>query len=73
MPKPKSSMSEQFGEIMGLAALLPISVVVGYVMGHYLDQWLGITYMTPIFLLLGAAAGLLQLVREIQKSTKKDG
>ena len=66
-------MSEQFGEVMGLAALLPISVLVGYVMGHYLDQWLGTTYLTTVFLLLGAASGIISLVREIQKSSKKNG
>ena len=66
-------MSEQFGEVMGLAALLPISVVVGYVMGNYLDQWLGTTYLTTVFLLLGAASGIFSLVREIQKSSKKNG
>lgn len=73
MPKPKSSMSEQFGALMGLAALLPISVVIGYVIGQFLDGKFGTTYMTVIFLLLGAAAGIISLVREIQKATKKDG
>ena len=73
MPPSKRSMSEQFGEVMGLAALLPISVLVGYVMGHYLDQWLGTTYLTTVFLLLGAASGIISLVREIQKSSKKNG
>ena len=72
MPKPKSSMAEQFGELMGLAALLPISVVIGYIMGQFLDGKFGTTYMTTVFLLLGAAAGLLSLIREIQKITKKD-
>ena len=67
------SMSEQFGELMGLAALLPISVLVGYGMGHYLDLWLGTTYFTVIFILLGAAAGLISLIREIQKSSQKNG
>ena len=72
MPKPKRSMSEQFGELMGLAALLPICVVIGYVAGHFLDGKFGTTYLTLIFLLLGAAAGIISLIREIQKMTKKE-
>lgn len=73
MPKPKSSMSEQFGEVMGLAALLPLCVVIGYFIGQFLDGKFGTTYLTVVFLLLGAAAGIISLVREIQKSTKKNG
>ena len=73
MPKPKSSMSEQFGELIGLAALMPICVVIGYFVGQFLDGKFGTTYLTVIFLLLGAAAGIISLIREIQKMTKKNG
>lgn len=66
-------MSGQFGALMGLAALLPISVVIGYVIGQFLDGKFGTTYMTVIFLLLGAAAGIISLIREIRKATKNDG
>ena len=48
---------------MGLAALIPISVMIGYAIGHYLDLWQSTTYFTPIFLILGAVAGLVGLVR----------
>ena len=44
---------------MGLAALIPISVMIGYAIGHYLDLWQSTTYFTPIFLILGAVAGLV--------------
>ena len=73
MPKPKSSMSEQFGELIGLAALMPICVVIGYFVGQFLDGKFGTTYLTVIFLLLGAAAGIISLIREIQKMTTKNG
>ena len=65
-------MSEQFGELMGLVALMPICVVIGYVVGQFLDGKFGTTYLTVIFLLLGAAAGIISLIREIQKMTKKE-
>lgn len=73
MPKPKQTPSQQFGEVMGLAALLPISVIIGYVIGHYLDNWRGTTYFTVIFLILGAVAGIVSLLREIQKSNVGKG
>ena len=73
MPKPKSSMAEQFGELIGLAALMPICVVIGYFVGQFLDGKFGTTYLTVIFLLLGAAAGIISLIREIQKMTTKNG
>ena len=66
-------MSEQFGELIGLAALMPICVVIGYFVGQFLDGKFGTTYLTVIFLLLGAAAGIISLIREIQKMTTKDG
>ena len=66
-------MSEQFGELIGLAALMPICVVIGYFVGQFLDGKFGTTYLTVIFLLLGAAAGIISLIREIQKMTTKNG
>ena len=70
MPKPNQTPSQQFGEVMGLAAHIPISVMIGYAIGHYLDLWQSTTYFTPIFLILGAVAGLVGLVREIQKGNQ---
>ena len=55
---------------MGLAALIPISVMIGYAIGHYLDLWQSTTYFTPIFLILGAVAGLVGLVRNHRQTSK---
>ena len=72
-PKPKNTPMQQVGEYMGLAFLLPISVVIGYAIGYYLDQWFGTTYLRIIFLVLGVASGFISLVKELQKREKSDG
>ena len=72
-PKPKNTPMQQVGEYMGLAFLLPISVVIGYAIGYYLDQWFGTTYLRIIFLVLGVVSGFISLVKELQKREKSDG
>ena len=72
-PKPKNTPMQQVGEYMGLAFLLPISVVIGYAIGYYLDQWFGTTYLRIVFLVLGVASGFISLVKELQKREKSDG
>jgi len=55
--------------VRGLTASLPASVVVGYFIGHLLDRWLGTHFLYIVFLLLGIAAGFVQLIRQVQKSS----
>lgn len=64
---------QQVGDYMGLAFLLPISVVIGYAIGYYLDQWFGTTWLRIVFILLGVASGLISLVKELLKREKTDG
>ena len=72
-PNPKNTPMQQVGEHMGLAFLLPISVVIGYAIGYYLDQLFGTTYLRIVFLVLGVASGFISLVKELQKREKSDG
>ena len=55
-----------------LAMLLPSATFVGYVIGYLLDRWLGTTWLSVLFLFLGIAAGVLELIRELQKDVKND-
>lgn len=50
---------------MQLAFVVPISSVVGYAIGYYLDKLLRTTYLRVVFLLLGIAAGFIELIREV--------
>lgn len=61
------------GEYTSLAFLLPSATFVGYVIGYLLDRLFHTHFLYIIFLILGIAAGLLQLVRQFLRDTSKDG
>lgn len=60
------------GEYSSLATILPASVLVGYAIGYGLDKWLGTTYWSIVWLLLGVAAGIKQLIRKVLVDFQKD-
>ena len=55
------------GEYTTLAMTLPAATLVGYLIGHFLDRWLGTHFLYIVFLLLGIAAGFVQLIRQVGK------
>ena len=63
----------QVGEYTSLAFLLPATAFVGYAIGYMLDKFFGTTFLYIIFLLLGIAAGFVQLIRRLLRDTKNDG
>ena len=58
------------GEYTSLAFMLPAATVVGYAIGWLLDRALGTSFLKAIFLVLGIAAGFVQLIRQVQKDTR---
>jgi len=60
-----------FARYMPLAMTLPVSTFVGYAIGYYLDKWLGTNFLYIVFLLLGIASGMIQLIREVNKGDGK--
>ncbi len=52
-----------------IATTLPASILAGYLIGHFLDQWLGTHFLMIVFLLLGIAAGFVQIIRELTRHT----
>lgn len=60
------------GEYTSLAFLLPVSALVGYVLGYLLDKRFGTTWMYIAGLLLGIAAGFVQLIRQLMRDTHDD-
>ena len=64
---PKDDSFRQFGKYYGLAFLLPVSILVGYVIGYLLDRWFGTSFLKVVFLFLGVASGMIQLIRELTK------
>lgn len=59
------------GRAMRLSAELIAGVLVGGVFGWYVDQWLGNKkpWFFIVFFLLGAAAGMLNLIRAAMRET----
>lgn len=66
--KPESSLT-WLGKYLSLALTLPASVVAGYILGTALDHWLRFSFLRVIGILLGMAAGLIQIIRELNRET----
>ena len=51
-----------------IATMLPATTFAGYLIGHWLDEWLGTRYLEMVCLVLGIAGGFVQLIRELTKN-----
>ena len=60
------------GEYTSLAFLLPVTTLIGYVLGYLLDKEFDTNWMYIPGLILGIAAGLVQLVRQLMRDTQDD-
>jgi F0F1-type ATP synthase assembly protein I len=60
------------GQYTTLAVMLPVATAVGYFMGSALDRLFGTTFLRVIFLILGIAAGFVQLIRQVQKDAGEE-
>ena len=56
---------------LSLALTLPASVVAGYILGALADHWLRIAFLRVVGIILGMAAGLIQILRELSRESKK--
>jgi F0F1-type ATP synthase assembly protein I len=71
--KEKKPLGAMVGEYTSLAFLLPVSTFVGYLIGYLLDKAFHTTFLYIPFLLMGIAAGFVQLIRQLMRDTKDDG
>jgi F0F1-type ATP synthase assembly protein I len=67
----KKKFYVQIAEYSQLAFVLPACTVVGWLMGAAFDRWLHMTWLYIAGLLLGIAAGFVELIRTVMKSEKK--
>ena len=66
--RPRRGKYQKLAELTSLGLVLPSSIVVGLVMGYYLDKLFGTApWLLGIFLVLGIASGLLSLVRSLKR------
>lgn len=59
------------GKYLSLALTLPASVVAGYILGAAVNHFLHFSFVVPLGILLGMAAGLMQIIRELSRDEKK--
>ena len=58
------------GEYTSLAFLLPSATLVGYIIGYLLDRAFHTHFLYILFLILGIAAGFVELVRQLLRDTR---
>ena len=50
-----------------------LATFVGYAIGYLLDKAFGTHFLYLVFLLLGIAAGFVQLIRRLMRDSGEDG
>jgi len=57
--------SNSLAKYLELSLLIPISTFVGYGAGYGLDKLFGTHFLYVIFMVIGSAAGIIQVIREL--------
>ena len=72
-PKPpKRNLWVQMARYSELAFILPAATVAGWLLGALLDHWLHTTWIYLAGLILGIAAGFVQLIRTVTSDGNKE-
>lgn len=64
---PKDDTVRQLSKYYSIAFLLPACILVGFGIGFGLDKVFHTDFLKIIFLFLGVAAGIVELIRELSK------
>jgi cadmium resistance protein CadD (predicted permease) len=59
------------GKYLSLALVLPASVAAGYILAAFANHWLQLSFLPAIGILLGMAAGIIQILRELSRDEEK--
>ena len=70
-PPEKKSMLVQLATYSQLAFIFPAATVAGWLIGLALDHWLHTTWLYLVGLILGIAAGFVELIRTFLSSESK--
>ena len=68
---PKKNVLVQLARYSQLAFMLPAATVLGWLAGSALDRWLHTRWIYLVGLILGIAAGFVELVRTVTSSETK--
>ena len=69
-PERKKSAWVQFGRYSQLAFMLPAGTVAGYLLGTLFDKWFHQHWISVVGLVLGSAAGIIELIRMVSRDTQ---
>jgi F0F1-type ATP synthase assembly protein I len=67
-PSKKPNPFLQIAKYSELAVIFPAATVVGWLIGAALDRWLHTKWLFLAGLILGIAAGFIQLIRAVSSS-----
>jgi F0F1-type ATP synthase assembly protein I len=71
MPPPKKKSAwAQISDYASLGVALPATTVTGYLLGLLLDHWLGTDFLYLVFLIIGIAAGFLEIYRVATRNSR---
>jgi cadmium resistance protein CadD (predicted permease) len=59
------------GKYLSLALMLPASAFAGYLLAAFANRWLHLGFLPAVGILLGMAAGMVQIVRQLSRDEKK--
>ena len=69
---PKKPWPVLVGEYTSLAFMLPLATFVGYAIGYLLDKAFHTHWIYIVGLILGIAAGFVQLIRYLMRDSADD-
>ena len=68
----KRTSFQQISALLSIGMVFPISILIGYGIGYYLDRWLGTSYLKVVFLLFGIASGFVSFFRSIRDAERAE-
>lgn len=73
MPRREDNPLVAVGRYSGLALVLPVATMIGYVIGYGLDKLFGTNFFYIVFLIFGIVAGFVSLLRQLNRDLKQNG
>jgi len=73
MPQRPDKSVLWLGKYLSLALTLPASVAAGYILGAVADHWLHLPVLRALGIVLGMAAGVIQILRELSRDNNRTG
>jgi F0F1-type ATP synthase assembly protein I len=68
----KKPFTALVGEYTSLAFVLPAATCIGWLLGHLADRAFGTTFLYIAGLVLGSAAGLVEVIRTVTRDSGDD-